>query len=449
METVLRFANWSFITLWREGDNMKSALTRRQFIKQTALVTSVTAFPAIIPSSVLGETAPSKTITLGHIGMGERGHDLMTGFLGLNHCRIVAVSDCYKSRREEGVRRANAQYNSNSCKSYADFRELCADPSIDAVVVATPDHWHVLAALEAVRHGKHVYVEKPLGYSIEQDKVLRQAVHSYGVVFQYGTQQRSMEHMRWTCEMVINGRLGKLKAIEIRSPGNIQGGSTTPVPIPEDLDYDRFLGPSPYEPYTSDRCTFNGSWHISHFSLGFVGGWGAHPLDIMLWGLGDTPDAVPVEYYGSATYPMQGLYDTPLGWDVRGKFTDGKDFLFTAPSEDLTLFTGEKGRIGVKRAGFEVIDPPSLKDAILEPGEKRLVVSMNHGENFIDAIRTGSPTVTNVSSASYSDFICHLSDIAMRSGRKIRWNSLRETIIDDPYAARMMHKPLREPWSLG
>ena len=425
-------------------------VTRRRFVQRAALASAATAAaPYFVPSRLFGADAPSKQIAVGHIGVGGRGTGLMGGFLGQPECRVVAVSDCFGSRREQAAHNVDAHYKVTGCRKYADFRELCADPGIDAVVVATPDHWHVLAALEAVRNGKHVYVEKPLGISVEQDHTLREAVNRYGVQFQYGTQQRAQSHMRWVCEMVVNGRLGKLLAVEVDSPGGIQGGSTEPIPVPEDLDYDRFLGPAPEAPYTSDRCTSNGSYHISDFALGVIAGWGAHPLDIMVWGLGDAPEAVPVEYYGTGVFPTRGLYDTAMRWDVRGKFADGKEFRFRGPGEDKTTFVGDKGRIAVSRGGIRELDPASLKDEKLTPGEKRLYVSNNHGGNWLDCIRSGRRTIDPVEVACFSDTVSHLSDIAIRTGRKIRWDPVNEIILDDPAASRMLSRPLRAPWSLG
>ena len=427
-----------------------STINRRQFLKNSALAAGgALVVPTIVPARVLGANAPSKKITVGHIGVGERGLADMGSFLGLPECRSVAVSDCFKSRREDAAKQIDSHYGAAGCKMYADFRELCADPGIDAVVVGTPDHWHVLAALAAVRNGKHVYGEKPLGLSIEQDHALRSAVQRFGVCFQYGTQQRSQAHMRWACEMVINGRIGKLQAVEVDSPGGSQGGSTVSIPVPEDLDYDRFLGPAPEAPYTADRCTSSGSWFISDFALGFIAGWGAHPLDIMSWGLGDNADAVPVEFEGTGVFPSEGLFDTALSWDVTGKFADGKVFHFRGPAEDRTTFIGDRGRIGVSRGGIRVLDPPSLKDEKLGPGDKRLTISNNHGGNLSECIRTGARTVAPVEAACFSDTVSHLSDIAIRTGRKIRWDPIKETVIDDPAAERMMHRPMRAPWSLG
>ena len=424
-------------------------ITRRELVRSAARTTAAVALPVVIPSRVLGKTAPSKVVTIGHIGVGSRGSDLINGFRNLPECRVVAVSDCFRSRREEAARNTDIRYGGRGCKMYADHLELCADPGIDAVVIATPDHWHVPAALEAVRNGKHVYVEKPLGVSIEQDVTLRDTVRRYGVHFQYGTQQRSMPHMRWACEMVRSGRIGKLRAIEIVCPANSEGGSTDALPVPDGLDYDRYLGPAPLAPYTRDRCTNLGSYFISHFSLGYVGGWGAHPLDIMLWALGDTRWAVPIEYEGTAVFPRSGLFDAPLSWEVRGRFADGKRFLFTAPGGDMTTFIGDRGTIGVGRGGFGKIDPPTLKDEKIPASESRLVVSDNHGANFVDAIRNGTPTVTGAASACYSDLISQLSDITMRTGRKVRWDPQKETIAGDASATRRMHRPLREPWTLG
>jgi len=424
-------------------------MDRRSFLVRSGMALGAAFAPEIVPARVLGATAPSKVVTLGHIGVGGRGTDLLNGFLGIAECRTVAVCDCFRSRREGAAARVDARYGAKGCKVYADHRELCADPGIDAVVVATPDHWHVLAALEAVRHGKHVYVEKPLGISVAADHALREAVHRYGVVFQYGTQQRSQEHMRWACELVLNGRIGKLIAVEVDSPGGIQGGSTTPAPVPADLDYDRFLGPAPEAPYTVDRCTNNGSYHISDFALGYIAGWGAHPLDIMLWALGDGPTGVPVEYEGTGVFPATGLFDTAMAWDVRGRFADGKRFRFRGPGEDRTTFIGERGTIAVSRSGIRLLNPPSLKDEKLRPGEKRLAVDTNHGFDFIEGIRTNGRPASTIEAAVFSDTVSHLSDIAIRAGRKIRWDPFAERIVGDPAASRMLYRPMRAPWRLG
>ncbi|MCX7013012.1 MAG: Gfo/Idh/MocA family oxidoreductase [Candidatus Sumerlaeota bacterium] len=424
------------------------SMNRREFLTCMAAGGAAAAAPVVMPARVLGADAPSKKIALGFIGAGGRASALLGGFLGLPDCRVVAICDCFGSRRERAARRVDENYGAKGCRTIADFRELCADPAIDAVVIATPDHWHVPAALTAVCQGKHVYVEKPLGISIRHDQALREAVQGYGVVFQYGTQQRSMGHMRRVCELVVNGRIGKLQAVEVVCPGGIQGGSTAPIPVPADLDYDMYLGPAPETPYTKDRCTSSGSYHISDFALGFIAGWGAHPLDIMVWGLGDTPAAVPVEYEGSGVFPTEGLYDTAMRWDVRGRFADGKEFRFVGPGGDRTTFIGDRGRIAVSRGGIKALDPPSLKEQEIGPGEKRLHVSANHGQNFLDAIRTGGRTVSPVEAACWSDAVSHLADIAIRTGRRIKWDPSQETILDDPTAARMLYRPMRTPWSL-
>ncbi len=424
-------------------------MNRREFVRHSGMVLGAALLPEIVPARALGARAPSKVVTLGHIGVGGRGTDLLNGFLGIGECRSVAVADCFRSRREGTAARIDAHYGATGCKAYADFRDLCADPGIDAVVVATPDHWHVLAALEAVRHGKSVYVEKPLGISVAADHALREAVRRHGVTFQYGTQQRSQDHMRWACELVLNGHLGKLKAVEVDSPGGIQGGSTTPASVPDGLDYDLYLGPAPEAPYTVDRCTPNGSYHVSDFALGYIAGWGAHPLDIMVWALGDCPESVPVEFEGTGVFPSYGLFDTAMVWDVRGKFADGKLFRFRGPGEDRTTFIGERGTIAVSRGGVRLLDPPSLKDEKPRPGERRLAVDANHGANFIEGVRTGIRPASTIDGAVYSDTVSHLSDIAIRTGRRIRWDHVAERIVGDEAAARMLSRPMRAPWRLG
>lgn len=411
-----------------------------------AAATSIMA-PTLVPSTVFGHNAPSNRINVAQIGVGGRGSGLMRSFAHLDCCRVVAVCDPFRDRREKNAEYVNQLYKGKVCTPYADLREMLAHEDIDAVGIATPDHWHVPAALLAVRAGKHVYVEKPLGLSLEQDFAIRKACQEFGVVFQYGTQQRSQDHIRFACELVRNGRIGKLQCVEVLCPASGQGGSTEPIPVPEGFDYDLWLGPAPEAPYTKDRCTCLGAYFISDYALGFIAGWGAHPLDVAVWALGDSWEAVPCEFEGWGTFPTEGLYDTATSWDVCGRFVNGVEFRFRGPGENLTIFTGDKGRIHVSR-GYLRTEPESLKNEVIGPGEIHLYRSVNHTLNFIDCIRTRQRTVAPVEAAVLSDTISHLSDIAIRTGRKIKWNPREEEIIGDETAARMMTRAMRAPWTL-
>lgn len=424
------------------------SVTRRTFLKTAAVAGAAVAFPTIVPCSVFGANAPSNRITLGMIGCGDRTNSLHPPFLQLTDCQIVAVCDPYKSRRDAKAQWVDSGYGTKGCRAMGDFRDLVARKDIDAVVIATQDSWHVPTALAAVRAGKDLYVEKPLGLSIHEDLVLLKAVTQYGRVFQYGTQQRSMDHCRRACELVRNGLIGKIKSVEVHSPGSSTGGSTAAAPVPEDLDYEMYLGPTPMVPFTKDRCTTAGSWYISNFALGFIAGWGAHPLDLMVWGLGDSPDAVPVEFEGTGKFPDSGLFDTATEWDIRGKFAGGASFRFLGGAiGDLTRFVGEKGTIDVSRGGM-ASDPKGLLDEKLPADGVRLVRSGNHGQSFLDAIKTRQHPVSPIHAAVYSDTVSHLADVAMRTGRKIKWDIAKQSIVDDEAAIRMMRRPMRAPWTL-
>ena len=269
--------------------------TRRQFLRQTTgLAVSVTAFPSLIPASALGRqgnVAPSARVVMAAIGVGPQGTGDMSNFLGQKDAQVVAVCDVKTDQLEQARQLVNGHYKNQDCAVSGDFREVLARKDIDACLIATPDHWHVLAALAAVRAGKDVYLEKPMGLSLTEDWALRSEVHQRRRVFQFGTQQRSSRIFRLACELVRNGRIGKLKHINAWAPGSSPGGPTNVVPVPPGLNYDFWLGPAPFKPHTQDLCSADGArktwWFITDYALGFIAGWGIHPLDIALWGGGD------------------------------------------------------------------------------------------------------------------------------------------------------------------
>jgi len=421
--------------------------SRRNFLKGAAAASGAIAFPAVVPSSVFGAQAPSERILMGHIGVGGRGSGVMGGFLGLKDCQCIAVADCFASRRERARARIDGRYGGKVCKTYRDFRELLARDDIDGVTIATPDHWHVPIAIEAAKRGKDMYVEKPLGLCLKWDLACREAILRYGSVFQYGTQQRSSAHLRRACELVLNGRIGEIKKVEVHAPAGAGGGSTVPIPVPEDLDYDRWLGPAPRTPYTKDRCTAAGTYHHYDNAIGFIAGWGAHPLDIAVWGW-DLEAAVPVEIEGTGTIPTEGLYNSITRWKLRGRYANGAEFVFI-DGGDLTIWYGTKGTVQVGRsAGKFKTDPPSLATSRIGPDEVHLPVSRHHGQNLLDAMKTRSRPVSHIVDAVRSDTISHLGDIAIRTGRKITWDPKAEKIVGDDQAARMLQRPMRAPWRL-
>lgn len=422
---------------------MKFTLRRRQFLQAATAI----AAPAVLPSNLFGEDAPSRQTTIGAIGVGGRGSGLLQEAAGCPNAKIVGVCDVFQDRREGHAANLNRRYGGEVCKAHRDLREMLARDDIDAVLIGTPDHWHVPAALLAVRSGKDAYVEKPLGISMEELLAIRGEVHRYGRVFQYGTQQRSMAHVRHACELIRNGRLGKLQSVEVTAPSyGFEGGSLEPVSPPPGLDYDLWLGPAPYRPYTKDRCTCWGSYWVLDNAHGFIGGWGAHPLTDMVWALGDDPmTAVPCEFEGTGRFGA-GLFDAPYHWDIRGKFANGVDFHFL-PGGDCATIVGEKGSIAISRGGLRA-KPESLLKEKLGPGETRLYDSRSHMGNYIDCVRSRQTTVAPVDVAVLSDSITQLSMIAILTGRKIRWDPRKEQILDDLGAEQLLTRAMRSPWHL-
>ena len=432
----------------------RKKIARRTFLRNSAAAaTGAVAAPYVITSAALGQgdiPPASERVTVAHIGVGGQGGGLMNGFLQQAKGQSVATCDPIRERREGRANEVNAHYEKRSdkgsykgCVAYNDFREVLARDDIDAVVVATPDHWHVPIALAAAQAGKDSYVEKPLGVSIEENKALRAAIHRHGRVFQYGTQQRCFStHCAFACELVRNGRVGELKRVDVIAPNGTTGGSTTPEPVPEGFDYDLWLGPAPVAPYTKDRVFNVGRWMIYDYALGFIAGWGAHPLDIAHWGY----PHIPVEYEGTGRIPTEGLYDTVVDWNVRGKYAGDVEFTLITGG-DRTTFVGTEGWVAASRGSIDA-EPKSLLSSKIGPDDVHLLQDNHHYRNFLNAVLTRTDPSSAIDSAVQSDFMSHLGDIAIRTGRKITWDPDRETIVGDDEARRMMSRAMRPPWQI-
>ncbi len=430
--------------------------SRRRFL---AAALGAIAGPQIIPASALGkegQPTPSERIAVGCIGLGNRGPQLMSAFLGQSDVRVVAVCDVNRNQRDKAQQTVDRRYGDSGCAAYNDFRELCGRADIDAVSIASPDHWHVLHSLEAVRHGKDIYTEKALGLSLAQDKALRAACHRYGTVFQWGTQQRSDEKFRFGCELVRNGRIGKLQTIVVGVPHDFEFPNQPIQPVPDYLDYDLWLGPAPWAPYTYHRCrpwsreeSYSIWYHISDYCLGGIGGyWGIHHLDIAQWGHG-TDDTGPVEVEGTATFPDDGLADCAVAWNVRHTYADGVTMIYTDNKQNKqgVVFQGTEGWVYVRRGHIDA-EPKSLLSSQIGPDEIHLPKSPGHQREFLDCIKTRTTTVSNIDVAVRSDTIAHLTDICTRLRRKVRWDPEKEKIVDDPEASQMLSRAMREPWRL-
>ena len=461
---------------------MKTNLsTRRAFLKQTTgLAVSAAALPSLIPASALGKggaVAPSSRIVVGCIGVGPQGQGDMGNFLNENDAQVVAVCDVKSEQLEQARAAVNRHYQNSDCATYGDFREVVARKDIDAFLIATPDHWHVLVALAAVRAGKDIYVEKPLGLSLTEEWTLRKEVEQRKKVFQFGTQQRSSRLFRFACELVRNGRIGKLKHINVWAPGSAPGGSTEVVPVPPGLNYDLWLGPAPSKPYTQDLCSADGAkktwWFKSDYALGLIAGWGIHPIDIANWGA--DLFAGPIEVEGRGTFHCEGACDTATIWNVNMKFANDVTMKFVGvpnggnqdqPTCDPwpeaeewkqryrriathgTAFEGSDGWVHVDRAGIN-LHPENLIDLKPETFKIQLTKSPNHVRNFLDCIKSRAQTVSPIRESVRSDTLCHLSEIAMRLNRKVVWDPAKERFLDDYEAnLRLLARKMRSPWRL-
>ncbi|MGD0899033.1 MAG: Gfo/Idh/MocA family oxidoreductase [Thermoguttaceae bacterium] len=414
-------------------------LSRREALQ--GLGAAAIGVPLVISSTALGNAdvpPASERIALGHIGVGNEGGALFRELQKCKGVQSVAIADAYKDRSDAYARQING-------KSYGDFREMLARRDIDAVVIATPDHWHVPMAVAAARAKKDAYVEKPLGVTIEQDLVCRRVFAREGRIFQYGTQQRSSRHCRFGCELVRSGRIGKVHAIEVTAPNGGAGGSTVEVAVPPNLDYDFWCGPAPLKPFTADRCHPPGTYWIDDYSIGYLAGWGAHPLDIMVWG-SDADLAGPITVEGTGVIPQKGLYDTVYNWDMQLRLGDGVKMTFK-PGGDMTRFIGSNGWVEIRRSGIKA-EPESLLTSPIGPHDVHLVESANHYQNFVDSVKSRKPAVSPLDHAVRSDIISHLCNIAVRTKRKIAWDPKKETIVGDTEAARLVHRDLRAPWTL-
>ncbi len=446
--------------------------TRREIVRGSAMAGMALAFPTIVPSGVFGQDAPSNRVNLALIGSGGRGTDnCRHSFLPQPDVRIVAACDCRKSRREAVARAFNDHYKAEVCKAHGDFREVLARSDVDAVVIATADHWHVPLACYAAKAKKDLYVEKPLSVAMTWSYKLRELCRKNGIVFQYGTQQRGDQaQFRRACELVVNGYIGEVKLVDAWSPDMSTQfgankkppyGSTEETPVPEDLDYEMWIGPAPLKPHTPDRCTCYGGYHIYDYALGFIAGWGVHPLDIAQWGLG-MDHTTPVSYEGTGKVPPQGsLWDTVESWDVTSTYANGAKIrnMGSRVAEPVvkayrpvwrdhgTTFHGSNGWISVDRNGLYASDK-KLQTLEVKDSEKKLYAARGQGRNFIDCIKSRKPTISPLDAAIHCDTISHLGDMCIRLGRPIKWDPEKEQIPGDEQAARMLDRPLRAPWTL-
>lgn len=423
----------------------KRRVSRRHFLGTAA---GAVAFPYIVPSSVFGAGAPSGKITMGCLGVGSQGSGNMNGFLSKGDARVLAVCDVDKGHRESAKRRVDEKYGNSDCAAYHDFRELIARDDIDALSLAVPDHWHSIPVIMAARAGKDMYGEKPLARTIAEGKRMVESVHRYDRIWQTGSWQRSQGNFHHACELVRNGRIGKVTRVEVGLPTGGGGEVKAVQPVPENLDWDFWLGPAPWVPF---RGVSHWDWRwIMDYSGGQLTDWAGHHIDIAHWGLG-LDETGPVEIEGRGVYPKDGIYDVPTEYKFTCKYANGVEMVVASdrlvPKGMGTVWYGEKGWVHVDR-GRQATNPAELWNETIGPNEIRLYHSRDHQQNFLDCVKSRQKTITPVEVAHRSISVGLLGEIAMRLERKLHWNPDKEEFVNDPEANRMLSRPMRAPWHL-
>ena len=432
-------------------------ISRRRFLaKASGIAAGAVSFPYIVPSLVLGKAgnvAPSNKITMGCIGIGWQGGSNMNSFLGQKDCQIIAACDVDKRHLQGAVNRINGHYKNKDCAVYHDFRDLLARDDIDTVSIGLPDHWHAVPAVMAAKSGKDIFGEKPLSHNLKEGRAMCDAVKRYGRVWQTGSWQRSQSHFRQACELVINGRVGKVHTVEVGLPaGHSDFGGTKGQegigPRPAELDYDFWIGPAPYAPYCPARVHKNWRWNLD-LGGGQLMDWVGHHVDIAHWGLGFDYEG-PSEIEGHGEYPKDGLWNTATKYRLTAKYPKGITMIIAGGHGDIrggTKWIGEDGWVWVDRGGMDANPKDILKEKI-GPDEIHLFRSPGHWRNFLDCVKSRKTTLTPCEVAHRSATPGHLGQIAMLLGRKIRFNPKTEEILDDPTATRMLGRPMRSPWHI-
>jgi len=459
-----------------------AGLSRRRFLALTGVTL---AAPAFVPAGALGQAgnkAPSERITLGVVGWGMQGPSNTEAFLREQDCQVVAACDLDKKHLEDAVNRVNKHYGNTGCKSYHDYRELMARTDIDAVMLAVPDHWHALIAVEAANQKKDIYGEKPLARTIAEQQVMVKAVQKNQRIWQTGSWQRSQAPFRKAAEIVRNGLIGKVTRVEVCLPSghhdfagtskalleklaNVPGKPDnlakvvpgTPgwevavTPPPPELDYETWIGPSQMEPYIETRVHKNWRWNYN------VGGgqlldWIGHHCDIAHWGLDCDQTGGPSEIEGTGEFPPpNAIWNTCTKYRVTCQYPNDVTMIIAGGYSDIrsgAKWIGTEGWIWVDRGGYDASNVDWFREIPEDKYKVKLYRSGNHQRNFLDCVKSRKSTITPIETAHHSAIPGHLGLISMLVGRKIRWDSTKEVIVNDSGATALLTRDYRSPWKL-
>lgn len=434
----------------------ENSMNRRNFVGKAA---TALAGITILPRYVLGGTrpdgsryiAPSDIISLGFIGTGKQGKGLINSFLGTNESRIVAISEVYKAKAQLALERIKTNYEKNpqlgtysEVPVYTDFRELLARKDVDAVVIATPDHWHAAMAVRAAEAGKDIYCEKPLALTVKEGRAMVDAARKYNRVFQTGSMQRSWPEFRQAAELIRNGYIGEIKSIKVNVGPPPKPYDLPAEQIPEGLDWNAWLGPNAPVPFNSElapptsKDVFPNWRNYREFGGGMVTDWGAHMFDIVQWAL-NMDDSGPVEVFAPdgkehpfLTYRYEnGITMTHEKWDWN----------------NAILFTGTEGELRVQRKKIETT-PTSLATKIIGEAEKHVYKSENHYKDFFDAMRKRSKPICDVEIGHRTASVCNIGNIAYQLNRPLQWNPKKESFKNDKEANALLGRSMNDVWGI-
>jgi len=432
-----------------------SEWTRRQFVRATAAAGAATAMSR---RRVLGA---NERVGVGLIGSGGRGAAVWQRFLKEADVNPVAVCDVY----EPFLRKAAAAATS-SVAAYKDFRQLLDRKEVEAVIVATPDHWHALQTVAACQAGKDVYVEKPLSLTVREGRLMTEAARKQGRIVQTGSQQRSGSHYARAVKLVQEGAIGEVHKISAGFTRNVTPGFVArelKAGLTADLDWEMWLGPAPSVPFDPMRCIYHFRW-FWNYSGGQMTNFGAHDLDIARWALGAKGPATVAGFGGR--YAIRDGGETPDVQEVIYDFPDasvggGKGCILSWTTREIgssrsepLIFHGTKGTLAISRRGFKVApevwkaDPQNEKAAMEPMEEPGTDLDTPHVRNFLDCVKSRSRPVADVEEGHLTATLCHLGNIATRLGRSLRWDADEEQFISDAEANRRLHYEYRKPWRL-
>jgi len=433
-------------------------LSRRRFLGLTG---AALALPTLLPASVIGRAdgpAPSGRITLGMVGCGVMGTGNTQAFLELKDCQVVAACDVDQKHLDALVRKVNAHYQDTGCKAYHDYRELMARGDIDAVMLALPDHWHALAAVEAAGRKKDIYGEKPLARTIAEQQAIVRAVQANGRIWQTGSWQRSVGPFHKAAEIVRNGLIGKITRVEVGLPAGHGGRAPDtkdmlPSAPPPELDYETWIGPSKMMPYIRGRVHREWRWNYNTGG-GQLLDWIGHHCDIAHWGC-DFDNSGPLEVEGQGEFPpVDAVWNTCTKYRIELKYPGDIKMTIAGGHPDIrggTKWLGTDGWVWVDRGGFEASNEEwrEVRQLPEELRKVKLPISTNHHRNFLDSVKSRQPTITPVETAHHSAIPGHLGLVSMLVRRRLKWDAQTERILDDSDAGKLLTRNYRAPWKLA